>query len=220
MIRLATLSALALALATAPLQASDLTGKYVEARTCDVWTGPCFANAEFNIAGKHAVMAWKVDKGAFDRVSLDGLGVVAVVNATDTLGLEQTGPARVIFIVDRKATSTQKDALIRMAQKQAGKLLANVVAIRSADVNLEICECKGQTCAELKAGQATIKTRCLDQGHDKVCGNESAYFPPLASNVRANPAAAVEHSFQGAGLGQTWSEFDRRAAYVGTFQVR
>src|SRR5947208_14406464 len=76
--------------AAAPVQAAGLTGHYLESRTCDVWTGPCFANAETSLGGKHAVLAWKVQEGTLDNVRLDGLGVVAVVETSDTLGLEQT----------------------------------------------------------------------------------------------------------------------------------
>ena len=60
---------------------------------------------------------------------------------------------------------------------------------------------------------------CLDADHDKICGNESAFYPPLVSNVKAIPAGVVEHAFRGDGLGGTWSDSDRRGAYVGTFQV-
>src|SRR5436309_3739058 len=94
----------ALVFAAGSVQAAGISGQYVEARTCDVWTGACFANAEMNLGGKHAVMAWKVDKGQLDNVKLDGLSVVAVVAASDTLGLEQTGPAKAVLIVDSKAT--------------------------------------------------------------------------------------------------------------------
>ena len=38
-----------------------------------MWTGPCFANAEMGLAGKEAVMAWKVDQGSWNDVKLDGL---------------------------------------------------------------------------------------------------------------------------------------------------
>jgi hypothetical protein len=218
--RLFSFSALALVLAVAPLQAAPITGKYVEARTCDVWTGPCFANAEFNLTGKHAVLAWKVEKGSFEGANLDGLSVVAVVSASDTLGLEQTGPAQAVLIVDSKANASQRQALIHLAQKQGGKLLRNVVAVRKSPIQLEICDCKGKTCAEVQTSEAHVKTRCLDQHHDKVCGNESAFFPPLTRGVNAQPAAAVEHTFRGDGLGMTWSDFDRRSAYVGTFEIR
>ena len=53
--RYVSLFALTALFAAAPLHASTITGKYVEARTCDVWTGPCFANAEFDLTGKNAV---------------------------------------------------------------------------------------------------------------------------------------------------------------------
>jgi hypothetical protein len=205
--------------AVLPARAAGLTGQYVEARTCDIWTGPCFANADFNLTGKNAVMAWRVEKGGLDHVALDGLSVVAVISASDTLGLQQTGPSRALLIVDERATPAQRDALVRLAQKQGGKLVSNVVAVRAAAVSLDLCHCKGEACAELKAGAARIKTRCIDPEHDHACGNETAYYPPLARGVRVRPAAA-EHQFLGRGLNETWREFDRRGAYVGTFEIQ
>jgi hypothetical protein len=220
MIRCFTLAAAALLVSLAPANAAGLTGQYVEARTCDVWTGPCFANADFNLGGKNAVMAWKVDRGSFDNVNLDGLGIAAVLSAGNTLGLEQSGPARTILIVDSRATAEQRKALVRLAKQQGGKLLDNVIAVQAATVNLTQCECKGEVCAELVAGGAKIKTRCLDAKHDKACGNESAFYPPLASGVTVLPAAAIEHTFTGEGLRETWRDFDRRGAYVGSFAIR
>src|SRR5438270_10107316 len=108
---------LTLLTALVPAQAAGITGQYVEARTCDVWTGPCFANADFNLGGKHAVLTWKVTKGSFDGVNLDGLSVVAVVSAKNTLGLEQDGPAKSVLVIDSKANAQQKDALVKFARR-------------------------------------------------------------------------------------------------------
>src|SRR6516225_10584451 len=83
--RTLALAAVALLALAGPLSAAGITGKYIEARTCDVWTGPCFANAEMNLGGKHAVLGWKVEKGIVNDVRLDGLTIVAVVSASDTL---------------------------------------------------------------------------------------------------------------------------------------
>src|SRR5438445_279401 len=110
--------------------------QYLKARTCDVWTGPCFANAEMNLSGKNAVLAWKVDQGALDSVRLDGLSVVAVIAASDTLGLEQTGPAKAVVIVDAKATAARRQALVRLAQQQGGELVRQVVAVEAAPIDL------------------------------------------------------------------------------------
>jgi hypothetical protein len=220
MIRRLALAAVALTLVAAPASAAGITGHYIEARTCDVWTGPCFANAEVNLGGKHAVLGWKVDRGRLDNVSLDGLGVVAVVAASDTLGVEQTGQAKAVLIVDRKASSAQRAALVRLAKSQGGDLLRNVVSVQSAAIDLEACPCKSDACAVLDAGLARIETRCLGDKHDSICGNESPFYPPLAKNVKAQAALAVENRFTGKGINETWKESGRRSAYFGSFEIR
>ena len=194
---------------------------YVEARTCDVWTGPCFANADFKIGGKQGVMSWRIERGQAGDQSLDGLSVVAVVSAANTLGLEQRSPAKAVIIVDSRANLAQREALVRFAQQQGGQLTANVVKVHSAPINIVVCPCKSNACArgECHRGQVEDAAR-LDGEHDKVCGNEYAFYPPMATNVKAIPAGVVEHAFRGQGLGETWSDSDRRAAYVGSFQVR
>ena len=50
--------------------AVEIRGSYLEARTCDVYTGPCFANGEVGISGKDAIMAWNIQL----RVRLDTIG--------------------------------------------------------------------------------------------------------------------------------------------------
>jgi hypothetical protein len=213
-------AALALVVFSAPVSAAGVTGRYIEARTCDVWTGPCFANAEMNLGGKHAVLGWQVDKGTAGGVTLDGLGIVAVVAASDTLGLPQTSAGKAVLIVDERANTAQRAALIALAKEQGGELVRNVVAVQSARVELQLCDCAEGGCARLSAGQARIETRCLNEKHDKVCGNESAFYPPLARGVKAVPAMAVEHSYSGKGVGETWQDVGRRGAYLGSFESR
>lgn len=196
-----------------------ITGQYVEARTCDVWTGPCFANSEMNLGGKHAVIGWKIDKGVMNNVRLDGLAIVAVVAASDTLGQTQTAPGKALLIVDERASPAQRDALVKLAHKQGGSLLDHVVQVASAKVNVEVSQCKEGGCARLDAGKAKIETRCLDSHHDKVCGNESAFYPPLTKGAKATPAVATELSYTGKAFNATWSETDRRGAYVGFFEA-
>ncbi|HEY1376668.1 MAG TPA: DUF1326 domain-containing protein [Gemmataceae bacterium] len=209
-----------LALAAAPAAAADIRGQYVEARTCDVFTGACFANADTGLTGKNAVLGWKIESGAVGQTKLDGLSVVAVVAARDTLGLAQTAPGKAVVIVDESATPEQRAALVKFVKRQAGDLAADVVDVRSAKVELNVCNCAGEGCATLRAGSARVTTRCLDAEHDKACGNECAYYPPLTNGVTAKAAMAVEHTFAGKGLNETWSDTDRRGAYVGSFVAR
>jgi len=59
----------------AAIPSNSIYGNYVEARTADVYTGPCFANSEVGLTGQLAVFGWKVTKGSWDGVALDDLGV-------------------------------------------------------------------------------------------------------------------------------------------------
>jgi hypothetical protein len=162
-----------------------------------------------------------VDNGSFANVDLKGLGVVAVIAARDTLGQEQTGPARSIVIVDRNASSEQRKALVRLARQQANGLLQDIVAVHAAPIDLFVADCKGGTCGRMRAGDMVhIETRCLDAEHDKACGNEGALYAPLAQAVKVQPAVASTHGFKGTDLNQTWRETDRRGAYVGSFAAR
>ena len=53
------LALFALTCASAAL-AGDLKGDYLETRTCDVYTGPCFANGQVSLTGNDAIMAWNI----------------------------------------------------------------------------------------------------------------------------------------------------------------
>jgi hypothetical protein len=208
------------ALLSPDLSAPAVRGQYVEARTCDVYGGPCFANADTSLTGKTGVLAWKVESGTVGGTRIDGLGVVAVVAARETLGLKQSAPGKAIVIVDEKATAAQREALVAFVKAQAGDLAHEVVAVRTAKVDLTICACDGEGCATLKAGGVTLTTRCINLEHDKACGNEITLYPPLARGVSAKAAMATEHRFSGTGLNETWTDHDRRGAFVGSFATR
>src|SRR5437764_5778434 len=66
--------------------APEISGGYLEVRSCDVYTGPCFANGEMGLTGKEAVMVWSIRQGSWKGVALDGLNVIAGVKTDDTVG--------------------------------------------------------------------------------------------------------------------------------------
>ncbi len=90
---LAGLACATLAVAWTAARASGaIQGDYVEVRSADIYTGPCFANAEVNLDGKQAMVAWRVRHGNWQGVPLSGLSVVAVVEAQGTLGDQSRSP--------------------------------------------------------------------------------------------------------------------------------
>jgi len=206
--------------ATPKAQAPQITGQYIEARTADIYTGPCIANSEIGLAGKQAVMGWHVDHGTWGNVELDGLSVVAVVNSDVTLGSPDGGPvnAQALVIVDEAASDAQRAALVNFAQAQTGTLLSKIVAIESAPMHFETNIGGQHMAASLVAGNLVrITTRSLNDG-DEFCHNEEVYYPPLASNLmHAMPAVATEASYHGNDLGVTWTENERRGVFLGSF---
>jgi len=201
-------------------QAPQITGQYLESRTADIYTGPCIANSEVNLAGKQVVMAWHVDQGTWTDVDLSGLTVVAVANATDTLGMDGAVPslARSILIVDQSATTAQRTALINFAQAQGGAILSHVMAVEVAPMKFETNVGGHHMASSLTAGTLVrVTTRSLNDG-DEFCHNEDVYYPPLAANLTLSmPAVATESGYHGNHLGITWTENERRGVFVGTF---
>jgi hypothetical protein len=198
-----------------------IKGDYLEVRSADVYTGPCFANGEVGLVGDEAILAWKIDQGDWEGSSLNGLGVVAVVKAHATLGdpYHSPYPAESVLIVDQKANAQQRLALQEFAAAMAGKLLSHVVRVEAAPIEMTLAKGAQHGAAELMAGNlASIKTRSLCQGDDK-CGNEIVYYPPLVHLAHAMPAFTLEDSFHGQGLDVVWNHIGKRSAFVGSFSL-
>jgi hypothetical protein len=211
---LLSLGALAL-----PAAAAEIQGDYLETRSADVWTGPCFANGETGLVGREAIMAWRVETGTWQGVSLDGLSVVGVVKASATLGdpFASPYPAKAVMIVDDRATTDQRAALVAFAREMGGGILDTVVRTEVAPIAMNVSRGHHEAKGTLQAGElAQIETRAVG-AKDKHCGNEDVYYPPLTSTDHALPAVAILDKFSGEGLGVSWTTHDKRNAFVGSF---
>lgn len=196
---------------------NGISGDYAEFRNADVYTGPCFANSEANLTGEEAVMAWHVREGAWAGVPLANLSVVAVVRASATLGDPYTNPlpAKAVFIVDQRANSAQRAALVQFAQAQSAGLLNDVVATQTQPISFSIASHGWTT---VQAGSLVrLSTRTINGG-DMICHNEEVYYPPLAKHlVHSMPVVETASSYSGRYLGVTWSDSGRRSSFVGMF---
>jgi hypothetical protein len=196
-----------------------LKGDYIEARSSDVFTGPCFAMSEVSLTGQEAILAWKVAQGDWNGVDLSGLSVVAVVRASATLGdpYHNPYPAESVLIVDSRATGRQRTALAAFATSMAGDLLDHVVRVETAPIQMTVEHGALHGAARMVAGRfAQIETRSLCHG-DHLCGNESVFYPPLVTLIHSMPAFTLASSFSGKGLGEVWKNVDKRSAFVGSF---
>lgn len=219
--RLSILAAGVLISSASLLQAAEITGEYLEARSCDVYTGPCFANGEIGIAGKEAVMAWKVDEGKWSGKDLSGLGVALIVKANDTLafgGSFYSNPDKItaVIVVDDRADPEQAQALVHFVKDNARQLAYDVVRVEKAPITLSNDHLSGK--GVFSAGKlAKIETRKLGKG-DCICSNESVIYPPLTKVDNAHAAYTVNMSYEGKGLNSTWSSVNKRSAFMATFE--
>lgn len=222
-VRVVFLGGMAVAAWASSLPRTHLTGEYVEARTADVYTGPCFANSEVNLVGELAVFGWRITQGSFQGVKLDGLAVVGAVKASATLGDRSTTvfPVKSVLIIDERADAEQRLALKQFAQRVSNDLLQDVVRVYYQPISLTFEDDNLHSAkARLAAGTlAAIETRAI-HGGDHICSNEEVWYEPLTQVDHAMPAVAVAHNFRGQGLGTTWSSPDKRSAFVGSFDYR
>ena len=204
----------------ASFPSTQVRGEYIEARTADVYTGPCFANSEVGLAGDLAVMGWKIDKGTWQGVNLDGLSVMGVVHANSTLGdiSPDVYPVKAVLIVDERAGAEQRLALKSFAQKMGGKLLADVVRVEYQPIEFSAKDGNIHSMqATMTAGPlAKLETRALTPG-DQICHNESVYYEPLTQVDHAMAAYTVANDYNGKGLGTVWNYTGNRGSFLGTF---
>jgi hypothetical protein len=193
-----------------------VTGTYAEARTAEVFAGGCIMNSEAGTAGRQAVLAWKVDRGAVNGVALDGLSIVAAVSADKNLGIKEIGGAeastRTAIYVDQRATVPQQAALIAMAHELSNGVVDTVVQITLTTISFT-----NETHAvRVSADQASLEVN-KHINHDPSCGAMQWFHPLSTMNRDAAIGETEKHSFSGSSLGTKWSDPHKRSAFFGTF---
>jgi hypothetical protein len=170
--------------------------------------------SEAETMGKQAVLAWRVDRGTVNGVSLDGLSVVAALAGDKNLGLYEIGGDRAVVksavYVDERANPAQRIALVALAHnltKGIGTIVSVTPApIQFADAGREIHVSTSNVALDVNK----------EMTHDPSCGAE-LWFHPLATVDEATMGVADQHSFSGSMLGTKWSDPNKRSAFFGTF---
>ena len=215
----AFISAVVIALAVPQLLAGGkgtVTGDYVEARTAEVFTGGCIMNSEAETVGKQAVLAWKVDRGSFNGIAIDGLSVVAAVSGDRNLGMQEMGGQKAIvrsaLFVDERANAAQQLALVAMADRLSNGLVGTIVQVTAAPI--QFTDHGSEINVSAGSGVALDVNKHIT--HDPTCG-AMLWFHPLASVDDATVGVAAQHLFTGSSLGTKWSDPNKRSAFFGTF---
>lgn len=191
-----------------------IRGEYVEARTCAVWIGSCFANGEVNLMGKNAVVGWSVTEGSWDGQKLDGLKIVAVLDAEGTLQTKYEGKVTSIAFVDKNATDAQASALVAMAKALAPDHLSGLRKTERKEITSARQGIEATLTVE-KELQLKTKAICVC---DQASCNAYLFYPAFSKSTQVESAKTVSHSYEGEALGVRWSDPERQGAMVGTFE--
>ena len=217
------ISALAIALSVgfgitlrADTDPATVTGDYVEVRTAEIFTGGCILGSEWESLGREAIMAWRVSRGAVNGTSIDGLSIVAVVGADRNLGSETLGgppPSQVktVLIVDGRASSAQREALVAMVRGLAPALTRDVVETRAVPIAFE----RRGVDVSVAAAEAKLDVTTKFE-HSPNCG-ATRWFDPLARTTTAELGLTRSNEWSGAAPGAKWTQTDRKSSFVGTF---
>src|SRR6476646_2313676 len=218
--RHAILTTVLAALVAAPLGArgasgTSISGSYVEARTAEVFTGGGIMKGEAATAGREALLVWKVDRGSFDGVPLNGLAVVAAIAGDQNLGIREIGGAaaatKAAIFVDDRATPAQRSALVAMAKQHSNGMVSKVVELSSSPI--QYVDASDAIRVSAKSLRLTVNKE-LD--HDPSCGARQ-WFHPLAEVSNPAMGTTAENTFEGAALGTKWSDPNKRSSFFGTF---
>jgi hypothetical protein len=213
----ACVALVALAAGTA-VGASDpaITGDYVEARTAEVFTGPCILGSEGEVSGKEAIMAWRVSRGSMNGVSVDGLSVVAVVAADRHLSLHEYGApkptlVKAVVMTDSRATPEQQQALVSLAKSLAPAVVSDVIATKAVPITFR----KDADSVQVSAGSAALDVTTTFE-HPMTCG-AMKWFDPLSHTDGVKTGLTRSQEWTGQDLGAQWQQFDRKSSFSGTF---
>jgi hypothetical protein len=197
-----------------------VSGTYVEARTCQVYTGPCFANGEIGSVGRDAIMTWSITDGNFQGVSLDGLSVSVIVKTSHTLGFNGFDDAKTtqaMIVVDELANSKQAAAIEAFALHQTGLKREQVVDVQRAKIHMDFQF--SDLTAKVQVGNIVNLSTRKARPNDCICSNESAYYPPLTKLKGFVPGVTMIGDVTARKLSTRWSIPDSRTAYLGTFEA-
>jgi hypothetical protein len=194
-------------------RAAEVTGEYAEARSASVYAGACHYNGELTTAGREAMLAWKVEKGAVNGVKLDGLCAVALLTGSDNLA-EAGAARRSVLLVDESATPAQRDALVSLLEAKLGKTLGTVAAVKAAPIRFAA---DGKQ-VNIAAGDAvTLTAAKYPCSHCRMPA--LTWYAPFAPSPDAAVAQGLTTGFSDKTLNVSWSQAASDNVFVGSFAL-
>ena len=111
----------------------EIEADYLQACSCD-YGCPCEFEAPPTQGFCEGIGAWRINRGHYGDVSLDGLGLGFSARWPEALHL---GNGTMIALIDEKANEQQRDALVQIASGAAGGMPFEVIATTITNVDVK-----------------------------------------------------------------------------------
>ena len=191
-------------MATPSWQAS---GQYYETCSCD-FVCPCILGQMSVRPSKGSctfAMAFQIERGRYDTVSLDGLGFIVLGLTPEAMG---KGNWSVGVIADDRASAEQRDAITAIASGQAGGpmaalsgLVGTFLGVESAPIQFDRSGVKWSVQASTLVDMAAEGAKGINQNASEPMHLDNTGHPAADRFALAHASKSHVHA-----LGLTWDD--------------
>jgi len=211
------LVAMLLAESGASEPSGPVTGQYLEDRSSRVYGCPCEWSAEYVSYGREAVLAWKIESGAYEGENLAGLRLAAVLAGEFTLS-ESTSSRRSTLFVDAGAPAWQRRAGVDWLRSHYAEILGQVVGIHELPITFKL----DAESATLEVGDVVHLRMRRANLLDDALPWASLLYNPLTKLTSSTLATTLIDEYQGEpDLMMRWTRQEAAiTGYYGTFALK
>jgi len=208
-------AAFALALAAGGARAEGgIRGEYLETRSANVFAGACHHEGEVTTVGRDAVMAWRFTDGSYEGVSLKGVRLVAVVNASKNFEFADAVRRSVVYL-DADATDAQRRASAALVRDKFAAALGEVLAVKAAPIRFT----SSDKTFEVTAGKAAYMKVNKSVGDICCLQEQQVWGTPFIGLEQARTGFGVQTRYQDSDLISSWAASEMNNAYFGAFAL-
>ncbi len=198
-----------------PAISDEVTGDYVEGRSNHVFGCYCEWSFESAVGGTEAILAWSFRSGSYGEMPVAGAAVIAVIVGDSTLSSGQPPRKTVLFIDPERAGEERALAAAGLIRTRFADLLGNVLAVRSAPVELTL----ESDAASVRAGDfVRVLLRKARLPQDAMQGAR-LWYDPFVPLEEATIAATLRMRYTGPEFRKRWELNDAgTTGYYGRFR--
>ena len=171
--------------------AYEIEGRLLEVCTCNVLC-PCWVGEDPDFKTCDTVIAWGIEQGSIEGVSVDGLTMAVSAHIPKNILIPKSWKA--VVFVDERATSEQEGVLLKLFTGQLGGAIADlagligeVVAVERAPISFTVDGGKGK----LKIGTRVEAEMAPFMG---ATGNPTTLAETVFSTIPGSPVYASKAS--------------------------